>query len=71
VKAVNRSWTLRGNGDGSLTLNMGTTAFTLLPDYTLVNVPEDKANEAFWFGEDGRLFVRYPKRNKAQGFVVR
>jgi hypothetical protein len=71
VKALDKSWTLRGNGDGSLTLNTGTATFTLLPDYALVNVPEDKATEAYWLGEDGRVFVRYPKLNKAQGFVVR
>jgi hypothetical protein len=71
VKKRDKTATVRGNGDGSLTLKTGKATFTLRPDYTLVDVPEGKATEAYWFGEDGRFFVRYPKLNKAQGFVVR
>jgi hypothetical protein len=71
VKKLDKAGRVRGNADGSVTLAFGGEVFTLLPDYALVDVPEGKATEAYWFGEDGRVFVRYPRLNKAQGFVVR
>lgn len=63
--------TLRGNANGTVSLSLGGQHFTLVPDYVLSAIPMAHFSQAWWIGEDGKLYVRYLALGKAQGFSVR
>lgn len=63
---------LTGNAAGVLTLTLSSQRFTMKPDIELVQAPQDKANQQWWVGSDGKIYVRVKNTftNFAQGFVV-
>lgn len=63
---------LTGNAAGVLTLTLSGQRFTMKPDIELVQAPQDKANQQWWVGSDGKIYVRVKNTftNFAQGFVV-
>lgn len=70
VKKLDSKALLRGNADGSLSMTLNGEHFNLFPDYELLAVAENQKTKAWWFGDDGRLFVYYRGLNKAQGFKI-
>jgi hypothetical protein len=72
AKKLDANATLTGNAAGVLTLTLNGHTFSMKPDIELVQVPLDKANQQWWIGEDGKIYVRAKNvfANFAQGFVV-
>ena len=71
AQSVDESAQLQGHADGTLSLTLKAANFTLLPDYALVAVPAGREKSVWWIGDDGKLYVRYPSLNRAQGFALR
>lgn len=75
VRMLDAAAQVRGNADGtiSVTLPTGHQAqhYTLVPDYALQRLDVSHLQSTWWFGEDGKLYVRYPGRGLMQGFAVR
>lgn len=43
---------------------------TLFPAYALTDLPAANANKTYWVESDGRLWIAYPARGKAQAFTL-
>lgn len=60
-----------GNDDGTATAQLLGKKYCLVPDAALVAVPEAHAKDAWWKGDDGKLYIKNSGGKTAQGFSVR
>lgn len=68
IKALDPTSSTTASGNGTATLTLGTTPYTLLPQYPLIGLPTAHANDLWW--QDGAMFyIRYSD-GTAQGFTV-
>ncbi|GAB1387773.1 hypothetical protein MASR1M59_29210 [Melaminivora sp.] len=62
---------VRGNANGSISVQWGGQQMLLLPDYALIATPLQYIQQAWWIGSDGKFYLRYPGKGRAQGFSLR
>ena len=59
------------NGDGTVTATLTGKQYTLKPDYALAAIPAEHAKDAWWMGDNGKIYVRNGDGKTAQGFAVK
>ncbi|MBS4098272.1 MAG: cadherin-like beta sandwich domain-containing protein [Sulfuricella sp.] len=71
VKALDGDAKATGTGDGCINLQLLGKTYTLMPEAALASVPAAHAQDAWWVGEDGKLFIKSGTGKRAQGFRVK
>lgn len=57
-------------GNGAFVATRGNVVSTLVPDYVLIPVPVEHANDTLWQDASGKFYIRYDT-NRAQGFSMK